>query len=241
MKERATPARDIGRYNAYGEEGWNDEVLVGDRTGEPEEIMEKLVGDAAVEVKGRAEAGEEVRVLEVERPLPRRTGADVGGDLRSLNRALERTLYLLVRRGERKKGEPEWCLPGGELGKKESLHTVGFPCGDLWGSRADLDIQAAERVIVQTGGVNMNTWVVGNMPVGHQVYNYPSSIVDKGKGTETRGEKTFFMKARIMAGQADLKENQFGLDDFRWLAKDEIEKTLHPRDWAAVKNVLAER
>ena len=38
-------------YNAYGAEGWNDEVLVGDSTSEPEEQVERLLRDAEVESK----------------------------------------------------------------------------------------------------------------------------------------------------------------------------------------------
>ena len=87
----------------------------------------------------------------------------------------------------------------------------------------------------------MNTWVVGNVPIGHQVYNYAQGIVNDEKASVLRGEKIFFMKARILAGQANLKDNQFGLQDFQWLAKEEIQKAFHPRDWNAVKNVLSER
>ncbi|KAK1821451.1 hypothetical protein LTR12_004175 [Friedmanniomyces endolithicus] len=46
IKVRKTPARDIGVYAAYGDEGWNDEVLVGDRTAERESVVEALVRDA---------------------------------------------------------------------------------------------------------------------------------------------------------------------------------------------------
>ena len=87
----------------------------------------------------------------------------------------------------------------------------------------------------------MNTWVVGNMPIGHQVYNYAQPSRDKVKCIETRGEKIFFMKARIMAGQANLKGNPLGFGDFRWLAKEEVKDALRSRDWNAVKNILPER
>ena len=87
----------------------------------------------------------------------------------------------------------------------------------------------------------MNTWVVGNWPVGHQILNYPQPRKDAEKGIVTSGEKTFFMKARIMAGKTELKDNELGLADFKWLAKDEIQRVLDPRDWNAVKNILAER
>ena len=87
----------------------------------------------------------------------------------------------------------------------------------------------------------MNTWIVGNMPVGHQIYNYTKPVIDEAKGSEIRGEKMFFMKARIMAGKPDLESNKFDLAEYQWLAKDEIQQVLDQQDWSAVKNVLAER
>lgn len=86
----------------------------------------------------------------------------------------------------------------------------------------------------------MNTWVVGNMPIGHRIITYPQKAVDKEKGTELLGEKVFFMKARIMAGQANLASNKLGLKDFRWLAKEEVQKELHSSDWNSVKTLLLE-
>jgi large subunit ribosomal protein L46 len=32
--------------------------------------------------------------------------------------------------------------------------------------------KAAERILVKSGGVNMNTWVIGNAPVGHHQHDY---------------------------------------------------------------------
>lgn len=135
MKERRTPARDIGRYNAYDrEEGWNDEVLVGARESEPEEQVKALLRDAEVEVnkegegEGEEEGQEMKAVKEVAvKPMPRVTEADRVGDTRSLDRLLQRTLYLVVRRGEGR-----WWFPSDGLVGKESLHTVrslrhGFP------------------------------------------------------------------------------------------------------------------
>ncbi|KAL8974059.1 MAG: hypothetical protein Q9197_001698 [Variospora fuerteventurae] len=226
MKERQTPARDIGRYNAYSREaGWNDELLVGARESEPEEQVEALLKDAEVEVqKEEGEDGEEgsqVVKEAVAKPLPRVTEADRAGDRRSLDRLLQRTLYLVVRRRDGR-----WWFPSDGLVGKESLHT------------------AAERILIQAGGLNMNTWIVGNIPLGHFVRNYLKPRVEKEEDTspdQIRGTKYFFMKGRIMAGQANLKDNKKGLTDFQWLAKDELQKILWPQDWSAVKNILAER
>ncbi|KAI4151517.1 MAG: hypothetical protein L6R39_002004 [Caloplaca ligustica] len=227
IKERKTPARDIGLYDAYDREtGWNDEVLVGARESEPEEVVEALVRDAEEEVKKEEEGqegaegaeGKEKVKKEVVKPMPRVTEADRIGDTKSLDRLLQRTLYLLVKRGNGR-----WWFPSDGLVGKESLHT------------------AAERILIQAGGLNMNTWVVANIPLGHFVRKYTKPTVEKDKSQEIKGVKFFFMKGRIMAGQADLKDNKHGLTDFQWLAKDEIQKVLLPKDWNAVKNILAER
>ena len=87
----------------------------------------------------------------------------------------------------------------------------------------------------------MNTWVVGNAPVGHHNLNYANRILDEEKKVERLGEKTFFMKARIMAGQAVLKDNKLGLVDFKWLAKEEVRREVHPQYWNSVRHMLAER
>jgi large subunit ribosomal protein L46 len=101
-----------------------------------------------------------------------------------------------------------------------------------------MDLQAAERIIVQTAGVNMNTWIVGNAPIGHYVLK-PRTANDKSPALQ--GEKTFFMKGRIMAGQANLADNIYGLGDFKWLTKEEIERVVSPKYFSYVKNMLAER
>lgn len=100
-------------------------------------------------------------------------------------------------------------------------------------------MQAAERIMVQTGGLNMNTWLVGRVPIGHHIskpyLNTEDSSLSKA------GEKTFFLKARILAGQADLNGNQFGLEDYKWLTKQEVAKVVGDKYWSSVKNMLAER
>lgn len=101
----------------------------------------------------------------------------------------------------------------------------------------------------------MNTWIVGNHPIGHHSFNYPT----KGQGRLTKipsnelvptshelerqefGEKVFFMKGRIMAGQADLSKNILGNRDFRWLTKEEIQEVVSENYWASVRNMLTDR
>lgn len=98
----------------------------------------------------------------------------------------------------------------------------------------------------------MNAWIVGNHPVGHRVLDYTletDSNTDKESQpeekavskTQTLGEKVFFMRARIMAGQADLAQNQFGLKDFKWLAREELETQVERSYWHSIKNMLPAR
>jgi large subunit ribosomal protein L46 len=86
----------------------------------------------------------------------------------------------------------------------------------------------------------MNTWVVGRVPVGHLSYDFVKPQTS-ASGIELNGQKTFFLKARIMAGQANLKGNAFGLKDFKWLCKEEVQKVVSPGYWSKVKNMLTER
>lgn len=127
MKQRLTPARDIGRYKGYGDEAWNDELLVGAKESEFEWQVERLIEDAEQDGK-EAGAAEQpgAKVIEreaVDRPMPRATEADKKGDVKSLNRALQRTLYLLV-----KNKEGKWQFPQDRL-QDEHLHGVSLsPC-----------------------------------------------------------------------------------------------------------------
>jgi large subunit ribosomal protein L46 len=91
----------------------------------------------------------------------------------------------------------------------------------------------------------MNTWFVGNHPVGHHTRDLKAIEDTKQSKSEVEEtaveEKTFFMKARIMAGQADIKSKESDIEDFKWLAKEEIEKTVSAGYWSKIKNMLVEQ
>ncbi|KAJ4293996.1 hypothetical protein N0V90_007685 [Kalmusia sp. IMI 367209] len=225
IKQRLTPARDIGRYKGYGDEAWNDEVLIGAKESDFHWQVERLLEDAettGTEDQPQQAGGEatstqkKVEHEPVERPMARVTEADEKNDVKSLNRLLQRTLYLVV-----KNKDGQWMFPQDKL-NKETLK------------------EAAHRILEYSSGVNMNTWVVGNVPVGHHQQDYLKAL-KTGSGLNELGLKTFFMKARIMAGQANLKDNQLGLTDFKWLAKEEIHKQVDKDYWKSIRNMLAER
>ncbi|KAK3105505.1 hypothetical protein LTR53_018305, partial [Teratosphaeriaceae sp. CCFEE 6253] len=133
-----------------------------------------------------------------------------------------------------------WVFPQDRVHGRENLH------------------QAAERILIQACGINMNTWIVGNHPIGHHQMMYtldrapkprlakvqPNRLVSTSKPEfeqEEYGEKVFFLKGRIMAGQADLEQNEYGDSDFQWLAKEEVHRAVTAGYWKSVSNMLTER
>nr|KAK5443148.1 hypothetical protein LTR18_005826 [Exophiala xenobiotica] len=247
LRRGGTATRDIGEYNAYTPESWNDEALVGDESGLQTKIVQDLIAE-----EGRAEeftgSGDPKFA-----GLKRRTAADDENNQQSLERSLQRTLYLLVK-NKKVKGQSEsesWKFPSGTI--------VGFE-----GLK-----EAAQRILFSSLGPNMNTFFIGNHPVGHYVYKFSSpqprlaespaaagttekskaseqaplkqQLAQEGDGAMIDGEKTFYMKARIMAGQADLavgKQNGVDIEDYKWLSKDEVEKLVHPEYWSKIRNML---
>jgi large subunit ribosomal protein L46 len=120
LRERQTPARDIGKYNAYSKDAWNDELLVGAVESEPEHQVEMLVQDAEATVNATSQ--DTSKKEEIPRPFPRVTEADQKNDQQSLNRALQRTLYLLVQ-----SKEGYWKFPSSPVEQEETLRLVRTP------------------------------------------------------------------------------------------------------------------
>jgi large subunit ribosomal protein L46 len=123
IKERKTPARDIGLYDAYGDERWHDELQVGATESEPENQMEALLKDEENTFRGEKVQVEVEDTEKAElRPKPRVTESDKIGDNKSLDRLLQRALYLLVL-----SKDDQWRFPTAPLGGKESLKNVHAP------------------------------------------------------------------------------------------------------------------
>ena len=117
-KDRLTPSRDIGKYNAYAPEAWNDELLVGSTESEPANQVEMLLRDAELVTTASSE-GATTKKVDIERPAARVTEADKQNDQKSLDRLLQRTLYLLV-----KTKQGYWKFPSSSVGLEENLRSV---------------------------------------------------------------------------------------------------------------------
>ncbi|KAI2626630.1 39S mitochondrial ribosomal protein L46-domain-containing protein [Hypoxylon sp. NC1633] len=208
-------AKELGRYYAKGRNAWNDELLVGSTLSSEERLREILIKDAEFRVTEDGEEAKPDEIVPVERPMDRITEADKTNDVRRLDRKLDSTLYLVVQGGDGK-----WQFPAEDVPTDEHLH------------------QTAARALEFAAGVNMNTWLVGRVPVAHFVtqpqFNEDTSLKQKG-------EKVFFIKGRIMAGQANLKNNRLGLQDFNWLTKDELRAKLPYEYFRSVRNMMADR
>ncbi|KAJ8488285.1 hypothetical protein ONZ51_g3646 [Trametes cubensis] len=151
----------------------------------------------------------------VDPPAPRIHEADKTGDVKSLDRAGERNLYLLVR-GKDHTGKQVWRFPQGGLQEGEFLH------------------QAALRDLQAECGVNMDTWIVGKKPIAVYQPSLPEST-KKALGGELY---TFFLKAHILAGQ--VRPDGKNVTDFAWLTKQEIEPRVEKDYWASVKDILSD-
>lgn len=87
----------------------------------------------------------------------------------------------------------------------------------------------------------MNTWIIGRHPIAHE-HREPIYMDDKEKKGERilkrRGFNAFYLKGRIMAGQADLTDNSLGATDFKWLTKEELKEQLQPGLYFSVEGAL---
>jgi large subunit ribosomal protein L46 len=119
VKERqGTVAKELGNYHGKSAWAWNDEIKVGDTLSSQESLIGSLLKDAQLRVSDDAELIPEEDVVPIEPPPSRVTEADEKGDVRRLDRKLDRTLYLVV------KGKDGWAFPADVIPEGENLHQV---------------------------------------------------------------------------------------------------------------------
>lgn len=137
-ERRHVMAREVGRLTRHGRDAWDDEALVdnGHEYASPEYVRERLYTEAESRVSEDGEALSFADRLTIERPLPRETEADRTGDVRRLDRALDRTLYLVVT-----DSRGRWHFPTDDVRPDEGLHEVSFlyppPFAPRWYPVAD--------------------------------------------------------------------------------------------------------
>ncbi|KDP46856.1 hypothetical protein JCGZ_24065 [Jatropha curcas] len=130
-------------------------------------------------------------------PAPRITEADKTNDRKSLQRALDRRLYLLLYGNAYRSpsGKPVWHFPEKVYEAEETLR------------------KCAESALQSVLGDLSHTYFVGNAPMGHMV------IKTTTDDAPDAGYKQFFFKSQVIA------TNKFEIgkcDDFVWVTKDEL-------------------
>ncbi|KAK1580477.1 NUDIX domain-containing protein [Colletotrichum navitas] len=214
VKDRqGTVAKELGVYNGKASRAWDDELMVGDELSSHDTTVDLLLKDSVMRVSDDAEIIPEEDRAPPEALAPRVSEADHKRDTTRLDRAMDRTLYLVVKKIS--KDGAKWEFPAAGMSTEENLH------------------EAAQRILDETAGVNMNTWMVGRVPV--------AAYVKKPATTEDKGQKTFFLKVRIMAGQADLSANKHQYKEFKWLTREELQEVLEPGYYRSVRNMMADR
>ncbi|RIA93009.1 39S mitochondrial ribosomal protein L46-domain-containing protein [Glomus cerebriforme] len=143
------------------------------------------------------------------------TQDDLNNNLKSLNRALQRTLYLIVKKP---RNEYSWQFPQGGVNLKENL------------------VQAAARELEEECGNKMDVWFVGRRPIGYYKYNYPRDFIARDKNI--KGSMVFFMKAHVFAGQVNVDQKE--IVDFAWVTKQEMMQFVPEPYYIAVKDMLSE-
>ncbi|RMZ91554.1 hypothetical protein DV736_g1197, partial [Chaetothyriales sp. CBS 134916] len=58
------------------------------------------------------------------------------------------------------------------------------------------------------------------------------------EAAKPKTEKTFFMKARIFAGQANVQQDAQAYQDFKWLTKEEIKTVVDSAYWSRIQDML---
>ncbi|KAK6918311.1 hypothetical protein RJ641_016733, partial [Dillenia turbinata] len=130
-------------------------------------------------------------------PAPRITEADKTNDRKSLQRALDRRLYLILygKTYGAPNGKPVWHFPEKIYESEETLR------------------KCAEFALKSVLGDLSHTYFVGNAPMAHMIIQPTENAPD------LPSFKHFFFKSQVIA------TNKFKIgkcDDFVWVTKDEL-------------------
>jgi len=153
------------------------------------------------------------------KPKSRITEADKKNDQTSLERKLARTLYLIV------KQDGHWRFP------TFPAQSEGTPLNEI-----------AENGLRQVGGSKINTWNVSGTPAGILKYS-KGQLLDQKQGKSVPVDdpsivRDYLIKSHILAGRFVPQEKQ-GVDEYRWLVKEELEPLLGQTYFSQVDYLLS--
>lgn len=123
------------------------------------------------------------------------TEADKANDLKSLNRKLGDSLFLIVQRNRK---DCPWQFPQGKLQDDEETLRQG-----------------SERVLSRAVG-KIGRWFISNAPLAYYCYEYPPEMQ---KARNQFGAKVFFYRAELTAGNIKLETRLY--KDYAWVTRAE--------------------
>ncbi|KAI2796494.1 39S ribosomal protein L46, mitochondrial [Blomia tropicalis] len=193
--------------------------------------------DLEESAKQTAQDFEEASLLESKqfKKGSRVTEADLTNNRHSIDRSLDRHLYLVVRKS---------------LGPNQ--HWL-FPT-ELYNPHLDKSLRStAERSLEQLYPDNLdslNVKFLGNVPATYYWYRYPKSLSDEKNGMV--GARIFLFKANldsICAKTNPLIKGKFGerqlqpkidksVSDYGWLTRTELSKELPTKYWGTISKVI---
>ncbi|KAH3685717.1 hypothetical protein WICPIJ_003317 [Wickerhamomyces pijperi] len=138
-------------------------------------------------------------------PNSRTTKADEDNDIKSLERALHRSLYLIV------KENGSWKLPSFAVEDSSNLH------------------RAAESGLRSLGGEQINTWTVARSPAAVLKYQNGKLVAPETQGEGLQRE--YVIKSRILSGLFAPEK----ATEFAWLNREEIEQKVSPEYFQATE------
>ena len=146
-----------------------------------------------------------------ERPfMATQTEDDVQQRFRSLDRSLNRSLFLLLRRKNAHTGEERWVFP--------SVPYTAFPHAE------GAPREAADRVVKEQLGASLDVHTFGAAPIAYHRYHYSPQYVDKS-GTVKKGCKVFLFHSVLCGGTLELDVSDSGrsgdIVDWAWLTREQ--------------------
>lgn len=136
---------------------------------------------------------------------PRETEDDLKDNRKSINRALHKKLYLIIK----KKNKDTWEFPSVLNTEEETIRL------------------SAERSLTENLGRDMTVYFHSNAPVGF--YNNYFSSAQEQESHQAEMDKMFFMRARYFSGTPD-PMRRAGNVDYLWVTREQLNEYL-PKDY----------
>ncbi|KAL4225955.1 hypothetical protein ACF0H5_013943 [Mactra antiquata] len=143
----------------------------------------------------------------------RTTDADKNNDSTSLDRKLEKRLFLIVKQKWSPDGKTYWSFPHIQRQGEESMR------------------ETAERALRTYCGEGIKAQFLGNAPVTYEKYKLP-------EGHEEYGVKLFFFKADYQSGEVVHSTKQ--IVDHKWVTIEEMAEYFKPSTYEIFYEIFAE-